>query len=225
VGARSSFEKCYNPATNEITDGVWTGKLTNTTAPAGYVEPDACTGSQYSECDTDDDCILEISPLCACYVSSSSHPFDPCKEHSTSTCNTDNCTGEECDDHEAICIQGSGGMGGTCKNEWYGEHGSFEVLSSTAVMSGMCASNNQCNVKIRSKAPWPAIGVDLCGCYASSALDPFDECEGEDRCYVARCREHLCDEFEAYCEVSPNDNGMGDCVLRSTSENDKLEVA
>ena len=32
-------------------------------------------GSDYSQCDTDDDCSLEITPSCQCYVSSTFHPY------------------------------------------------------------------------------------------------------------------------------------------------------
>ena len=70
AGADSSFFKCYNPVTDETTDGVWTGSLSDTSAPEGYVEPEMCTGSEYSECNTDDDCSLAISPSCVCFVSS-----------------------------------------------------------------------------------------------------------------------------------------------------------
>ena len=48
----SSFNLCYDPTTNVITKGVWTGSLTNVTAPDDYIEPTKCTASEFSECST-----------------------------------------------------------------------------------------------------------------------------------------------------------------------------
>eukprot|EP00579_Thalassiosira_antarctica_P028335 CAMPEP_0202004858 /NCGR_PEP_ID=MMETSP0905-20130828/10068_1 /ASSEMBLY_ACC=CAM_ASM_000554 /TAXON_ID=420261 /ORGANISM="Thalassiosira antarctica, Strain CCMP982" /LENGTH=274 /DNA_ID=CAMNT_0048562303 /DNA_START=74 /DNA_END=898 /DNA_ORIENTATION=+ len=231
VGADSSFFKCYNPATDETTDGVWTGSLSDTSAPEGYVEPEMCTGSEYSECDTADDCSLAISPSCECFVSSSFHPYNPCEGLGASKC-TDRCTGEECDEHEATCSPGSNGRGGTCEIGWNYGDGSFEdtekptpAPAATGKISAECVSTDQCYAKIRSEAPWPAIGVGLCECYAASRLDPFDECEGRDNhCRMARCRSGSCDGVEAYCDIAPDDNGMGECTLRSTSDTELLEV-
>ena len=77
VGARRSFAFCYNPATNATTSAVWTGFLTNVTPPAGWAEePADCTLQEYSQCNTNGDCTLAISPSpsCSCYVKSSFHP-------------------------------------------------------------------------------------------------------------------------------------------------------
>ncbi|KAK1740204.1 hypothetical protein QTG54_009154 [Skeletonema marinoi] len=123
VGALSSFYKCYNPSTGKTTDGVWTGSLTNVTAPEGWIEPEQCTAEEYSECNTDTDCSIESSYIggrevgnnivtingsCECYASSYYHPFNPCGDDECPMC------GPACEDMVATCIVGTGDTGGTC---------------------------------------------------------------------------------------------------------------
>ncbi|KAK1737221.1 hypothetical protein QTG54_012088 [Skeletonema marinoi] len=49
VGARSTFEKCYDPETNVMSEGVWTGSETDVTVPDGFIQPQICTAEQYSQ--------------------------------------------------------------------------------------------------------------------------------------------------------------------------------
>jgi hypothetical protein len=43
LGATSLFNKCYDPATGDMVDGVWTGSLTDVVAPEGWVaNPEDC---------------------------------------------------------------------------------------------------------------------------------------------------------------------------------------
>jgi hypothetical protein len=114
VGATSSFNKCYNPEDGEISGGVWTGSLTNVTVPAGYTQPQMCTAEQYSQCDTNTDCTLLISPGCQCYVSSSFHPYQACEKND---CNLSGCTGNECGGYVGVCEPGVNGTGNTCMIE------------------------------------------------------------------------------------------------------------
>ncbi len=114
VGAASSFNKCYNPETVETTEGVWTGSLTNVTVPDGYEQPQMCTKEQYSQCDTDTQCTLLISPGCDCYVSSTIHPYQACEGND---CNLSGCTGNECGGYVGVCQPGYNGTGNTCMIE------------------------------------------------------------------------------------------------------------
>lgn len=214
-GAASSFIKCYNPEDDETTDGVWTGSHTDTTAPDGYVKPETCTALEYSQCDTEDDCSLEITPSCNCYVSSSFHPFDPCKGLAPSECNTDQCNGEECYEYEAICSEGNNGEGGTCEI--------LEKPTATDKIPSKCDSTDQCSSKIRSQAASAFTGVGMCDCYAASSIDPFDECEGQEHCAIAGCRSDSCDGLEAYCDIESEGSDIGECTLRYTD--DVFEIA
>lgn len=114
VGAASSFNKCYNPETGETTEGVWTGSLTNVTVPDGWIQPQMCTEEQYSQCDTNTQCTLLISPGCDCYVSSSIHPYQACEGND---CNLSGCTGYECGGYVGVCQPGYNGTGNTCMIE------------------------------------------------------------------------------------------------------------
>lgn len=114
VGAASSFNKCYNPETGETSEGVWTGSLTNVTVPDGWEQPPMCTKEQYSQCDTNDQCTLLISPGCDCYVSSSIHPYQACEGND---CNLSGCTGNECGGYVGVCQPGYNGTGNTCMIE------------------------------------------------------------------------------------------------------------
>lgn len=268
AGAASSFNKCYNPATDETTDGVWKGSLTNVTSPENYIEPEMCTEAEYTQCDTDDDCSLEIDQNCNCYVSSSFHPFDPCEGMDPSECSTDKCSGDECKEYgnKATCSPGYDGTGSTCQLD-YGVYSEFPTPAPTddtkkwVGFSAKCYSDEQCSVKIRSRAPaGQHTGVGLCGCYVASTLgksratflvllrayitnkftiillflsagtgglDPFDECEGRPHsCRIARCAGDSCDGLGAYCNLTPDDNGLGGCALRRTTlETELSDVA
>lgn len=221
-GGRSSFSKCYSPSTDETTDGIWTGYRTNITAPDDYVEPEYCTASEYSQCDSDADCSLSVDSTCRCYVSSYFHPFFPEMQYG------ERCTGDECDNYEAACIPGSNGEGGYCEIRWTSSDDDTDDETNPIItdiptpspvdradtMLAPCASPDDCYAHIRSKAPPHPTSVGLCDCYATSGRDIFDECEGNvEQCRVARCSEDSCAGFEAHCDVAPNDNAMGSCQL------------
>ena len=42
AGPQSAFHECYDPGTGNVVDEVWTGELTNTTVPEGWVSPEPC---------------------------------------------------------------------------------------------------------------------------------------------------------------------------------------
>jgi len=69
----------------------------------------------------------------------------------------------------------------------------------------MCDSDDQCRPVVRGSAPHPFTGVGMCGCFAESDIDPFDQCEGDrESCATARCiGEDVdnCYDMEAYCIV------------------------
>ena len=106
MGPQSMYNKCYNPTTGKMINGVWTGSLTNMTVPEGWTIPAMCTAEQYSQCVTADQCELKVGPGCDCYVSSTVHPFDASPDT--------NCTGNECDGYVAACEPGENGGGNTC---------------------------------------------------------------------------------------------------------------
>ncbi len=112
AGPASLFNKCYDPETGAITNAVWTGSLTNVTAPEGWVTPEMCTAEQYSQCNTADDCSLKVGPTCDCYVSSLLQPFD-----AESGLKREICTGNECDGYTAVCQPGMD-SGNTCMVEF-----------------------------------------------------------------------------------------------------------
>ncbi|KAL7498771.1 hypothetical protein ACHAWT_008781 [Skeletonema menzelii] len=114
VGAASSFSKCYDPETNVMSEGVWTGTETDVTTPDGWIEPQMCTAAQYSQCEVNTDCSTLISPGCSCYVSSSIHPYQACQEND---CNLSGCTGNECGGYDGVCQLGFNGTGNTCMLE------------------------------------------------------------------------------------------------------------
>merc|ERR1712007_35508 len=86
------------------------------------------------------------------------------------------------------------------------------------IIPAQCDSDDQCSATIRSQQPSGQFtGVPACECFASSYVSPFDQCEGNERCRQVRCVPGGCDGLEGYCDIAPNDNGMGQCRLRSTS--------
>eukprot|EP00573_Skeletonema_grethae_P000480 CAMPEP_0201687690 /NCGR_PEP_ID=MMETSP0578-20130828/1638_1 /ASSEMBLY_ACC=CAM_ASM_000663 /TAXON_ID=267565 /ORGANISM="Skeletonema grethea, Strain CCMP 1804" /LENGTH=253 /DNA_ID=CAMNT_0048171861 /DNA_START=80 /DNA_END=841 /DNA_ORIENTATION=- len=110
TGPVSMYNKCFDTTTSTFSNGVWTGDLTNVTAPEGYVQdPPKCTAEEYSQCDTAAECSLQIGPGCSCFVSSTIFPFDV-----SGFIDEDSCTGNECDGHTAECIAGADGEGNTC---------------------------------------------------------------------------------------------------------------
>lgn len=120
TGAQSSFIFCYNADSGNITDGVWTGSLTDVEPPHGWVEPDNCTAEEYSECDVDDDCIATVrtmtpldgwGQLCVCFADSFYHPFDQCEGRDSSNCLQAKCSSDPCKGYQAICGAGFDGAG------------------------------------------------------------------------------------------------------------------
>ena len=129
VGAKSDFNKCFDPAKGEVIEAVWTGSLTNVTAPEDWIQdPPRCTKEEYSECETDEDCGLHIMdkipssdvatggglPECLCYVDSYLYPPSPCLGNNDKGCEKLQCTGNECDSYVASCTIDSEGGVGTC---------------------------------------------------------------------------------------------------------------
>jgi len=108
MGPASMYNKCFNTTTGEFVNGVWTGNLTNVTAPEGWTQPPKCTAEEYSQCDTAEQCTLAVGPGCSCYVSSTVFPFDISNYRDAS------CTGNECDGYKAVCSAGENGEGNTC---------------------------------------------------------------------------------------------------------------
>eukprot|EP00804_Cyclotella_cryptica_P008760 CCRYP_018467-RA/>CCRYP_018467-RA protein AED:0.04 eAED:0.09 QI:305/1/0.5/1/1/1/2/0/723 len=125
VGAASSFNKCKDLASGEVTDGVWTGSLTNVTVPDGWTEPQECTAEEYSECTTNADCTAVVRTQapssggwasCSCFADSALQPFDQCEGANETECETLNCTGNECQYYVAECITAwNGTTGNTCE--------------------------------------------------------------------------------------------------------------
>ena len=63
------------------------------------------------------------------------------------------------------------------------------------------------------------IGAGICGCYADSINDPFDECQGDTECAIAGCFRNTCDGFSAYCSED------GVCMLlQESNENDEIGI-
>ena len=49
AGPVSMFNECYNPATDDVVDGVWTGELTDVAAPEGWTEDPADCPAEVEE--------------------------------------------------------------------------------------------------------------------------------------------------------------------------------
>jgi hypothetical protein len=85
------------------------GSLTKTVLPANAIKPAMCTSEQYTQCQIDDDCTLEISPAnaeipCTCYASSKLHPF---VLKVTSAGGNAKCAASVCDERKATCDAGT----------------------------------------------------------------------------------------------------------------------
>mmetsp|Transcript_1802 Transcript_1802/g.2507 ORF Transcript_1802/g.2507 Transcript_1802/m.2507 type:complete len:307 (-) Transcript_1802:91-1011(-) len=83
------------------------------------------------------------------------------------------------------------------------------TITSAAAPPASCTSDEQCSVTQRSKAPsQSSTDVGLCGCYATSSSDPFDECEGNNAsCAQAKCIADACAGLTSSCSNS------GLCIL------------
>ena len=111
-GDPSEFMECYNPSTNEISNGVKIDSNTTDTTtevPNGWTN-NAALCTDYSECNSAADCQLLIAPGCSCYVSSCIHPYDANPDDSGGL---SGCTGTECGAYVAQCSFANG-TGGTC---------------------------------------------------------------------------------------------------------------
>jgi hypothetical protein len=84
-----------------------------------------------------------------------------------------------------------------------------------------CTTNSDCYPKLRVQVPPSSdslIGVSICGCYATSIINPFDECQGNTLdCSVAGCFRNSCDGTSAFC-----DDGV--CVLLQDLSGDAVDV-
>ena len=99
-----------------------------------------------------------------------------------------------------------------------------------------CKNDDECFPKIRGSAPASWAGAELCECYSASETHPFDECEGDEQCFMARCVNYECYDFEVYCDIDGADDGdqVGECKFRdksspatskdSTTDNEKDSV-
>jgi len=130
MGPASMYNKCFNTTTGDFINGVWTGDLTNVTAPEGWTQPPKCTAEEYSQCDTAEQCSLQVGPGCSCYVSSTLYPFDISNYRDAS------CTGNECDVYEALCRAGENGEGNTCMIQFDLEIGVSVATGTTESSSG-----------------------------------------------------------------------------------------
>lgn len=81
---------------------------------------------------------------------------------------------------------------------------------------GICTRDSDCQAILRSRSPETnqMIGVDVCDCYGTSRLNPFDECQGESSppCSIAGCQYNSCEGYEAYCQRESD--GSGVCDIR-----------
>lgn len=270
-GPRSAFNKCYDPSTGVVTEGVWTGSKVETSPPDDYIKPEKCFESERESsinspttspsmssttgstsmttlekipamCDSDHQCypvVRGAAPdpftgvgLCGCFAGTHLDRFDQC-EGDRETCATARCMGddvERCYEMEAYCdlAPDDNGMGecrlreskDTSTDDTDDSVNDKRISSSgtDTIIPAQCDSDDQCSTTIRSQEPAGEVtGVSACKCYAASYVSPFDECEGNERCRQVRCVPGGCDDLEAYCDVAPNDNGMGQCQLRSTT--------
>ena len=112
-GDPSEYMECYNPSTNEISNGVKIDSNatddTTTEIPDGWTN-DIELCNDYSECSSAADCQLLIAPGCSCYVSSCIHPYDANPDDSGGL---SGCTGYECGVYVPQCSFANGTRG-TC---------------------------------------------------------------------------------------------------------------
>ena len=89
-------------------------------------------------------------------------------------------------------------------------------VDANSSIPAVCTSDDQCSPTIRSQVSSRQFsGVGGCGCYASSEIDSFDECEGEDEaCRTLRCGGDalFCTDMTAFCDIIPGDT-IGQCQL------------
>lgn len=66
-----------------------------------------------------------------------------------------------------------------------------------------CNTDSDCTVIVRSRSPRERHeGVTLCKCYASSSINPFDECEGEAKACLTESCANNCIGTAVYCSAS-----------------------
>mmetsp|Transcript_18293 Transcript_18293/g.36699 ORF Transcript_18293/g.36699 Transcript_18293/m.36699 type:complete len:242 (-) Transcript_18293:93-818(-) len=108
--------------------------------------------------------------------------------------------------------------------------------TTNATPSPQCIADQDCQPVMRTETPTTfnsTVDVDLCSCYASSSLLPFDECEGDGRkeCFRSRCEDDAtgraidaCRGLVAFCVAEE-----GVCALKKGDEvegdNDDNETA
>ena len=55
AGPASAFNECYSPSTDSVVDEVWTGELSETVAPEGWIEnPASCVTDETSNKTSDE---------------------------------------------------------------------------------------------------------------------------------------------------------------------------
>ena len=82
-----------------------------------------------------------------------------------------------------------------------------------------CFTDDQCYPKIKGA------GAGMCKCYAASAIEPFDECEGREHCRRARCdvKNIRCYELKTYCDIRPGKK-KGQCTLETEKARDSNSI-
>jgi len=187
----------------------------------------------FGTCTSDDDCFATVRSrepkessvsfgLCDCYAASRTKPFDECEGQDD--CKTARCR-NTCEGSEARCaapLDGSEGESRMC--ELYKP----PPIEGPPPMPGACASDDECTATIRTRMPQQqsgaqsSVGVNLCVCYAASNTDPFDECEGQDRCEMVDISECMpscngmmarCMATEEWSEGGSADRGTKMCQL------------
>lgn len=231
VGGRGLWNFCYDPATDATTAAMFGGSLTkdDDALPSGWAKPPPCTAAQYSECEADAECgRKEVSPRgasCQCYVTSQRHPFAlPYVPHHKAHCDEDGC-----DDLVPRCVSGADAdapnAGGTCElarpSTPSPSASHFPNPNTDNSVGGMCVYDEDCVVEQRSTGPLKKYrtGPKMCACYATSSQWGFDEREGKGTVVQVKCSAK-CGRAGAgaVCDIEPDNNGFGECVLASSVE-------
>ena len=89
----------------------------------------------------------------------------------------------------------------------------MSTASSMYTWTAMCTSDTDCYPKLRIEFPGDndPIAVEVCGCYANTINNPFNECQGTKVCSMASCFRNSCDGASAYCNE-------GVCILQQPED-------
>lgn len=162
-----------------------------------------------------------LSPEGLCEIEASCF-VDPCDV-------TDECTGEcqanYCGGCHAVCLEGPETTESIDNAIVRPSVTSATPESLYYTWDGpRCNSDDDCFVKTRERVPGESevIGVSACQCYASSLINPLDECQGESdmTCPIAGCMENPCRNAMAFCL---EDTGV--CYLDTSIEEPPVAIA